>query len=544
MSKILIDIPVPSMGATVNELTLIDLYAEPGKAFAKGERLAEFESDKSIFEFEAPCVGTTVKAFCLPGDIVPVNSPFLRVETSDLSLKHLEVSGSDEERVAVAAPRAPAAAAGSSRAPAAVGARSAPVATAVASPTPAPAPARPAPARPAVTDGRPAWTPRALKILRDAGLDPLSIDDIHATGPGGRVSGDDIEAYLARRSAQQASAVAHQPAAATRADDTVCVAGIGYAVPKNVRSNEEILKAFPGKTDEDVVAITGINQRYYASEGESATSLATIAVNHALAMSGVPVSEIDGIIMATLIPDQPVPSAASALAKHLGIRRALAFDLNAACSGWLYGLEVGRSFILSGTAHKLIVVTAELLSRITNPNDYDTVFLFGDGAGAAILTDSPGGPRLHRMSLSGDAEHYEAIQRTGGGARMPLPEPGSDLSHFYLKMDGGAVFKQAVLAFSDIILQTLARHQLTTDDIAWVVPHQANARILRAVSKRVGIPYEKFVVTIGKYGNTSAASVSMALGWAAEEEIFNAGDRIVFCSVGAGLTFAGGLLTW
>jgi 3-oxoacyl-[acyl-carrier-protein] synthase-3 len=149
------------------------------------------------------------------------------------------------------------------------------------------------------------------------------------------------------------------------------------------------------------------------------------------------------------------------------------------------------------------------------------------------------------MALSGDADQFESIQRPGGGARNPFPDPtGYDLNSFYLQMDGAAVFKHAVVGFSEMIEQTLARENLKTDDIAWVVPHQANERILKAVSKRVGIPYEKFVMTISKYGNTSAASVSMALGWAAEEGIFNDGDKIIFCSVGAGLTFAGGLLVW
>jgi 3-oxoacyl-[acyl-carrier-protein] synthase-3 len=249
--------------------------------------------------------------------------------------------------------------------------------------------------------------------------------------------------------------------------------------------------------------------------------------------------------MATIIPDQPVPSAASSLARQLGIPRAFAFDLNAACSGWLYALEVGRSLIRSGTATNVIVVTAELLSRITNPECHDTAFLFGDGAGAAILTGGTGGHRLHPMGLSGDADQFEAIQRPGGGARMPWPDTiGGDLEHFYLQMDGAAVFRHAVIGFSEQIEQTLAREKLKPEDIAWVVPHQANERILKAVSKRVGIPYDKFVVTISKYGNTSAASVSMALGWAAEEGIFTDGDRIIFCSVGAGLTFAGGLLEW
>lgn len=329
--------------------------------------------------------------------------------------------------------------------------------------------------------------------------------------------------------------------------DTVCIAGVGHAAPANIRANSEILKAFPHRTEEEMVRLTGIKERRHAADDETATDLAAVAVQHALAQAGMTAGQIDGVIMATIIPDQPVPSMASALARRLGIPRALAFDLNAACSGWLYALEVGRSLILAGTAKNLIVVTAELLSRITNPKDHETAFLFGDGAGAAILTAQPGGHRLHHMGLSGDADQFESIQRPGGGALMPWPVPsseGGDMDHFYLQMNGTSVFKHAVVGFSEQIEQTLQRENLKPEDIAWIVPHQANARILNAVSKRVGIPYDRFVMTIGKYGNTSAASVSMALGWAAEEGIFNPGDKIIFCSVGAGLTFAGGLLVW
>lgn len=326
---------------------------------------------------------------------------------------------------------------------------------------------------------------------------------------------------------------------------TVCIAGVGHAAPASIRANSEILKAFPHRTEDEMVRLTGIKERRHAADDETATDLAAVAVQHALAQAGMSVEQIDGVIMATIIPDQPVPSMASALARRLGIPRALAFDLNAACSGWLYALEVGRSFILAGTAKNVIVVTAELLSRITNPQDHETAFLFGDGAGAAILTGGTGGHRLHRMGLSGDADQFDAIQRPGGGALMPWPgaEAGA-MEHFYLQMNGTSVFKHAVIGFAEQIEQTLARENLKPEDIAWIVPHQANARILTAVSKRVGIPYDKFVVTISKYGNTSAASVSMALGWAAEEGIFSDGDRIIFCSVGAGLTFAGGLLVW
>lgn len=521
MESFLIDVPVPSMGATVNELTIIDLKVTPGSLVAKGDKLAELESDKSVFEFEAPCAGTLVGWQCRAGDIVPSGSVLLRMETADASQRHLLATAAGAPP-AVVSPR--------------------PVAPVAPAAAPAPVPA-------AVPAG-PLWTPRATKLAQEAGLDPAKLKDIAATGPGGRVSGDDVTRYLEQHPVAQpaqpapAPAVA-QPVAPAAADETVCIAGVGFAVPKNVMPTSEILKEFPDRTEEEMIKLTGIRERRYAGENESATDLAEIAVQHALQQAGVTPQELDGIIMATLIPDQPVPSMASRLARQLGAPHVLAFDLNAACAGWLYALEVGRAFIRSGTARKMLVVTAELLSRITNPKDKETAFLFGDGSGAAVLTNAPGGHRLHRMSLSGDANAYEAIQRLGGGALRPVPNPsGSDRDHFFLQMDGGAVFKAAVKAFADKIESTLKTHGLTPEQVAWVVPHQANERILKAVSKRVGIPYEKFVVTIAKYGNTSAASVSMALGWAAEEGIFHDGDRIIFCSVGAGLTFAGGLLVW
>ena len=524
MPKLLIEVPIPSMGATVNEITLIDLLREAGDTVAKGEKLAELESDKSIFDFEAPCDGVIKEFCCRAGDIVNVGVPFFRIETEDDSMSHLQVesvssSGSAEAKSAdsIVAPLAEVTA----------------VATASAPQKAASAPS-----------GGGRWTPRAKKLALDKGIDPDSVSGIEATGPGGRVTGDDLARYLASVSIPDATVEAAPAAGGSLSDQTVCVAGIGYAVPKNVRSNEDILKEFPGKTAEEIVKVTGIQQRYVISEGESATSLATEATLKALEMSGLSVADIDAVIVATLLPDQPIPGAASALAQELGIGQALAFDLNAACSGWLYALEVGRSFILGGTAKNALVVTAEILSRITNSKDHETAFLFGDGAGAAILTPQAGGHRLYRHELSGDSRYTHAICRKGGGAMNPIPRPGDSLDSFYIQLDGGVVFKRAVLAFSDIIVSAMKRHGLTEEQVSWIVPHQANARILKAVSKRVGISYAKFIVTVGKYGNTSAASVSMALGWAAEEGIFEEGDKIIFCSVGAGFTYAGGLMTW
>jgi len=530
METYLIDVPVPSMGATVNELTVIDLLVAPGARIAKGQKMAEMESDKSIFDFEAPCDGIVVAVQGRAGDIMPSGVPFLRIETADGSLKHLQVKESKirSQKSGKAA-------------------RSV---TPMTAPAPAPTPAAGDLSSLRSPKSEIQWTPRATKLAQEAGLDPAALTDIVATGPGGRVSGDDVTRYLTRRGgAKSETAISKSPLTTAGFEaftaETVCVAGIGFAVPENVRPNSEILKAFPKMTEAEIVKLTGIQERRFATEDETATHLAAIAVQHALAQARLHVSEIDGIIMATLLPDQPVPSAASGLARHLGIKTALAFDLNAACAGWLYALEVGRALIRAGTARKLLVVTAELLSRITNPKDHSTAFLFGDGAGAAVLLETKGGHRLNRMHLSGDATFFEAIQRPGGGAMRPVPQAnGDDLHHFYLQMNGAVVFRNAVIAFGDLIEHTLARHRLKPEDVQWVVPHQANERILKAVSKRVGIPFEKFVVTLGKYGNTSAASISMALGWAAEEGIFHAGDKIVCCAVGAGFTYAGGLLTW
>lgn len=514
------------MGATVAELTVIDLRVAVGRNVAKGEKLAELESDKSVFEFESPCAGTVRGWHCRAGDIVPAGGAFVRLETSDTAMRHLLAQESEAESQKSG-----------------VGATAAIAATPVAA-------AMVAVSKIEHPKSKISWTPRAAKLAREAGLDPAALTDIPATGPGGSVSGDDVARYLAAHPPATGGASVVGPKAkienpTSKITETVCIAGVGYAVPNNIRPTSEILKAFPGRTEAEMIKLTGIKERRYAGEDETATGLAVIAVRRALAQAGIAASQIDGVVLATIIPDQPVPAMASALARELGVPSALAFDLNAACSGWLYALEVGRAFIRGGTAKTIAVVTAELLSRITNPKDHETAFLFGDGAGAAILTDAPGGHRLHRMALSGDANHFDAIQRPGGGAARPVPLPGgADRDDFYLQLNGAVVFKSAVIAFADKIEAVLALHALRPEDVAWIVPHQANERILRAVGKRVGIPYEKFVVTIGKYGNTSGASVSMALGWGAAEGIFQPGDKIIFCSVGAGLTFAGGLLVW
>ncbi|MCZ6674388.1 MAG: E3 binding domain-containing protein, partial [Verrucomicrobia bacterium] len=299
METFVAQIPVPSMGATVHELTLIDIEIESGDIVQKGHKCAEFESDKSAFDFEAPCSGIVKKILAQAGDIVAANAPFLWIETDDESQKHLEVKGE-----------------------AANGVEEPVVKVAAISPTASKAPqaAHQPVARPILqatqSVGAIKWTPKALRIARESGLAPETINDISATGPGGRVSGDDVQAYLVTHPVTKSETTPQS--APSKSQETVCIAGIGFAVPKTVITNKELLEKFPGKSEEEIVKTTGISQRHVAAEDEDVTTYAAKASQHALTMAGIDASEIDGIIMATIIPDQPVPSSASALAKHLG----------------------------------------------------------------------------------------------------------------------------------------------------------------------------------------------------------------------------------
>jgi len=327
--------------------------------------------------------------------------------------------------------------------------------------------------------------------------------------------------------------------------DTVCIAGVGYAVPANVRAKSEILKAFPHRTEEEMVRLTGIRERRYAAEDEPATDLAKIAVQHALNQAGMDVGQIDGIIMATIIPDQPVPSMASALARDLGIPRALAFDLNAACSGWLYALEVGRSLIRCGTAKNVAVVTAELLSRITNPECHDTAVLFGDGAGAAILRHRDSGSHgVISTHIASDGNFADILWMPGGGSRHPIRENNVNNQLQTVKMSGKEVYKQAVTAMVNAARIALDKAGLTIDDIACVIPHQANLRIIEAIADRLKVPVEKVYVNLDRYGNTSAAAVAIALDEANRTGRIKPGDYVLMVVFGGGLTWAGSVVEW
>jgi 3-oxoacyl-[acyl-carrier-protein] synthase-3 len=231
------------------------------------------------------------------------------------------------------------------------------------------------------------------------------------------------------------------------------------------------------------------------------------------------------------------------LQQKLGCRTIPAFDLQAACSGWLYGLSVGRQFIANGSYKKVLVVAAEAMSRYTDPADRATAFLFGDGAGAAVLSSEADGHLLSDIVLQADGSGYDIIYRKAGGAVMPYREMTSPKDEYWY-MDGGRMFRSAVETFSRIIQLVAERARLSLDDFDWFIPHQANQRILKAVAKKVKTVPEKFFSNIKHLGNTSAASIPLALRDLERNRQVRSGEKLLLCSVGAGLTYAGCVLTW
>ena len=297
-------------------------------------------------------------------------------------------------------------------------------------------------------------------------------------------------------------------------------------------------------SDAWIVERTGIKERHILKgEGLGSSHMGAEAVRGLLAKTNTDPKDIELLICATTTPDFVHPCTANLICDMVGIRNIGSFDIQAACSGFIYALTVANQFIVAGTYKKVIVVGSDKMSGIVDYTDRSTCVLFGDGA-AAVMLEPNSDYGIMDTILRSDGSGAKYLHQKAGGSRMPPTAETVAKRMHYVHQEGASVYKFAVAGMSEVTRDIMARNNLRADMIDWVVPHQANERILKAVSKRVGIPYEKFVMTIAKYGNTSAASVSMALGWAAEEGIFAPGDKIIFCSVGAGLTFAGGLLVW
>jgi 3-oxoacyl-[acyl-carrier-protein] synthase III len=313
------------------------------------------------------------------------------------------------------------------------------------------------------------------------------------------------------------------------------IAGVGSALPRRKVSNEE-LAATVDTSDEWIVERTGIRSRYIAADGETTGSLATAAARAALDHAGVDARDIDLIVLATATPDQTFPSTATKVQAALGIDDCIAFDVHAVCTGFLYALSVADSMLRSGNAAKALVIGAETFSRILDWEDRATCVLFGDGAGALVLSAEETESGILSTKLHADGRHNDLLFVDGG--------PSTTGTVGKLRMKGREVFRHAVVNLADVLNEVLSDAGLTSDEVDWVVPHQANARILDATAKKLGLPSEKIVVTVDRHANTSAASVPLALDTAVKDGRIKRGDVVVLEAMGGGFTWGAAALRY
>ena len=313
------------------------------------------------------------------------------------------------------------------------------------------------------------------------------------------------------------------------------VLGVGAALPKRRVDNTELCETVD-TSDQWIVERTGIRSRYVAGEGETTATLAADASRQALERAGVAVSDIDLIVLATATPDQTFPSSATKVQAMLGINDCIAFDVHAVCTGFLYALSVADSMLRSGNARTAIVIGAETFSRILDWEDRATCVLFGDGAGALVLRAEEGERGILATKLHADGRHNDLLFVDGG--------PSTTGTVGKLRMKGREVFRHAVVNLADVLNEVLATAGVTTDDVDWIVPHQANARILDATARKLGVSPDKVVVTVDRHANTSAASVPLALETAVSDGRIKSGDLVVLEAMGGGFTWGAAALRY
>ncbi len=318
------------------------------------------------------------------------------------------------------------------------------------------------------------------------------------------------------------------------------IAGWGMAVPDRRVTNEELSQRVD-TSDAWIVERTGIRERRVAAEGETTASLAIEAGAAAVKRADLSPSDIGCCIVATCTPEQPMPPTSSFVQEGLGLRCG-AFDLDAACSGFVYSLVIGASLV-STTGAPVLVIGSETLSRITDPDDRSTCVLFGDGAGAAVLVPSAS-PRLVAWDLGSDGSAASLLYVAAGGSRLPTTEATVAGGEHWLHMEGSEVFRRAVRAVVDSAVTTLARAGVGADEVDVFLPHQANSRIIDAATSRLGLPADKAFVNIDRYGNTSAASIPIAITEAADAGRLRPEDLVLLSGFGAGMSWASALLRW
>jgi 3-oxoacyl-[acyl-carrier-protein] synthase III len=324
---------------------------------------------------------------------------------------------------------------------------------------------------------------------------------------------------------------------------TCSISGVGSYVPERVITNAD-LERMVDTTDEWIVTRTGIKSRRMAATDEYTSDLASRAALRAMRKAGVKPEHIDLIIVATITPDMPFPSTACLVQQKIGAYRAAAFDIEAACSGFIFALEIGQQFIMSRTYNTVLVIGAEKLSSIVDWTDRNTCVLFGDGAGAAVLQNRPDSHGLLTACMGADGRKADLLSMPGGGSRCPASKESVAAGLHFLRMDGKEAFKNAVQAMNTAAQESLRRCEIDITQIKCIIPHQANRRIIDAVSERLGARPDQLFVNVDKYGNTSAASVAIALDEAVESRRIHRGDLILLVVFGAGLTWGAAVIEW
>jgi len=314
-------------------------------------------------------------------------------------------------------------------------------------------------------------------------------------------------------------------------------------VPDRVLSNSD-LEVMVDTSDEWITERTGIRERRIADESQAASDLAFEASKIALDRAGLSAADIELIIVATVTGDMPFPSTACFLQNRLGASRAVGFDINATCSGFLYALYVADGFIRSGMHRRILVVGTEVLSKVTDWKDRTTCVIFGDGAGAAIVEATSEDRGILSMSINSDGSMWDLINIPGGGSRNPASTDTLKKGMHYIRMKGNETFKVAVRTLEDVALKTLADNGLDSSQLSLLVPHQANLRIIQATADRLNLSMEKVFVNLEQYGNTSAASIPIALDEAMTSGRIRDGDYILLEAFGGGLTWAAALIKW
>ena len=324
---------------------------------------------------------------------------------------------------------------------------------------------------------------------------------------------------------------------------TVSIVGTGSYVPEKVLTNDDLSRIVE-TSDEWITTRTGIKERRVAADGEQTSDMATKAALKALEQAKINPIDIDLILVATATPDMLFPATACFVQKKIGASHAACLDISAACAGFLFGIEIAQQFITSHTHDVVLVIGAEKLTSITNWTDRNTCVLFGDGAGAAVLRHRGSAHGVISTHIGSDGQFSDILFMPGGGSRCPITKDNAHLNLATIHMLGKEVYKQAVTAMVSASKKVLADAGLTADDIACVIPHQANLRIIEAIADRLKIPLDRFYVNLDKYGNTSAAAVAMALDEANRSGRIKPGDYVLMVVFGGGLTWASTIIEW